>query len=186
MIEPRFTAADINSSSSFSGMLLTTTNYPPNSKHCLSYLCEQTEVAASALTDSAVNHKSNKVEDEFVWQPTHTFVKVHIMPDLIPDDTLGSLFFTSTNQQRPVLALHPPGDGAVATSETTSTEMTSNCLANCLRDANQLTWFRFRGLIPCVLSALTYRMYLVEDDVMQVLTEDYSNVFFFFAFKLYR
>ncbi len=37
-----------------------------------------------------------------------------------------------------------------------------------LQEANQLTWFRFRHFLPCVVTALTYRMCITNDDVIQV------------------
>ncbi|KAF7233272.1 hypothetical protein EG68_09045, partial [Paragonimus skrjabini miyazakii] len=42
-------------------------------------------------------------------------------------------------------------------------------LSDVLREFNQLTWFRFRHLVPCALTALDFRLLLTDDDHVQIL-----------------
>lgn len=48
------------------------------------------------------------------------------------------------------------------------TNACSNSLSTALREFSQLTWFRFRHLIPCCLSALDFRLTITDDDHFQV------------------
>lgn len=43
-----------------------------------------------------------------------------------------------------------------------------NSLGKALREFNQLTWFRFRHYIPCILNALDYRLSFTDDEHIQV------------------
>ncbi|KAF8561325.1 hypothetical protein P879_02233 [Paragonimus westermani] len=49
-------------------------------------------------------------------------------------------------------------------------------LSDVLRDFNQLTWFRFRHLLPCALTALDFRLILTDDDHVQILATGMVSV----------
>ncbi|KAH8859199.1 C2 domain-containing protein 5 [Schistosoma japonicum] len=44
-----------------------------------------------------------------------------------------------------------------------------NSLGKALREFNQLTWFRFRHYIPCMLNALDYRLSFTDDEHLQII-----------------
>ncbi|CAH8495028.1 unnamed protein product [Heterobilharzia americana] len=44
-----------------------------------------------------------------------------------------------------------------------------NSLGKVLREFNQLTWFRFRHHMPCILSALDYRLSFTDDEHLQII-----------------
>ncbi|CAH8503764.1 unnamed protein product [Schistosoma haematobium] len=44
-----------------------------------------------------------------------------------------------------------------------------NSLGKALREFNQLTWFRFRHYIPCILNALDYRLSFTDDEHIQII-----------------
>ncbi|KAF5401115.1 hypothetical protein PHET_05770 [Paragonimus heterotremus] len=49
-------------------------------------------------------------------------------------------------------------------------------LSDVLREFNQLTWFRFRHLVPCALTALDFRLILTDDDHVQILATGMVSV----------
>ncbi|TPP64179.1 C2 domain-containing protein 5 [Fasciola gigantica] len=49
------------------------------------------------------------------------------------------------------------------------TNTCTNSLSTALREFSQLTWFRFRHLIPCYLSALDFRLTITDDDHLQIV-----------------
>ncbi|KAK4469900.1 hypothetical protein MN116_006635 [Schistosoma mekongi] len=44
-----------------------------------------------------------------------------------------------------------------------------NSLGKALREFNQLTWFRFRHYIPCMLNAIDYRLSFTDDEHLQII-----------------
>ncbi|CAH8839206.1 unnamed protein product [Trichobilharzia szidati] len=44
-----------------------------------------------------------------------------------------------------------------------------NSLGKALREFNQLTWFRFRHYMPCILNALDYRLSFTDDEHLQII-----------------
>uniref|UniRef100_A0A5K4ENE1 C2 domain-containing protein n=1 Tax=Schistosoma mansoni TaxID=6183 RepID=A0A5K4ENE1_SCHMA len=44
-----------------------------------------------------------------------------------------------------------------------------NSLGKALREFNQLTWFRFRHYIPCIINALDYRLSFTDDEHIQII-----------------
>ncbi|CAH8529555.1 unnamed protein product [Dicrocoelium dendriticum] len=50
------------------------------------------------------------------------------------------------------------------------------CLRDVMRELNQLTWFRFRRLIPCAITALDFRLILTDDDSIQIVTAGMVSV----------
>ncbi|VDK75856.1 unnamed protein product [Dibothriocephalus latus] len=119
------------------------------------------------------------------WRPAYSFVKLHYLQGILPDDALGSVFFNhraSSVAEQGTTASSPDSDysGTVACRPSLRNPQSLPdfavkyhasgslvCLADGLRSANQLTWFRFRTLLPCALTALTYRLCITEDNVIQ-------------------
>ncbi|KAL7061989.1 hypothetical protein AAHC03_01841 [Spirometra sp. Aus1] len=121
------------------------------------------------------------------WRPAYSFVKLHYLQGVIPDDALGSVFLNhraSALADQGTAASSPESDyggAAVACrpslrNQQSLPDFTQKyhtggslvCLADGLRNANRLTWFRFRTLMPCALTALSYRLCITEDSVVQI------------------
>ncbi|CAH8474205.1 unnamed protein product [Schistosoma turkestanicum] len=47
--------------------------------------------------------------------------------------------------------------------------MNEHSLSKALREFNQLTWFRFRHYIPCIINALDYRLSFTDDEHIQII-----------------
>ena len=88
----------------------------------------------------------------------------------MPDDTLGLVFprcLTSgqlTEDVSSLPILHSPS----SIGSTLNVPLINKCISKCLRYCNQLTWFRFRCLMPCAITSLVYRLTITDDDVVQV------------------
>ncbi|KAM3183722.1 hypothetical protein ACTXT7_009800, partial [Hymenolepis weldensis] len=102
----------------------------------------------------------------------HTFVKVHTVQSLKPDDALGSMFLhysTSGAAITDLPALSIPPSSTSLDSSVNAASLMNRCMAKCMRDCSQLTWFHFRGVMPCAITSLVYRLTITDDDVVQIL-----------------
>lgn len=101
----------------------------------------------------------------------HTFVKIHTIQNLNPDDALGSMFLRYSTAGAPIgdiSALSGPLSSTSLDSSTNGVSLMNRCLAKCMRDCNQLTWFHFRNVMPCAVTSLAYRL-VITDDVVQII-----------------
>ena len=76
----------------------------------------------------------------------------------------GSFLSSSPNSSNPGISYH----SGRSRGDFPSPQWTGNSLGKVLGEFNQLTWFRFRRLMPCLLSALDYRLAITDDDHVQV------------------
>nr|CDS33970.1 C2 calcium dependent membrane targeting [Hymenolepis microstoma] len=103
----------------------------------------------------------------------HTFVKIHTVQSLKPDDALGSMFLHYSTSATPSTDLPslsiPPSSTSLLESSVNAASLMNRCMAKCMRDCNQLTWFHFRCVMPCAITSLVYRLIITDDDVVQIL-----------------
>ncbi|BHF57736.1 C2 domain-containing protein 5 [Sparganum proliferum] len=163
-------------------MLLSTTETPSSeSVNWLARNLPQRDHTASGDVKT-----TPKAPTTVFWRPAYSFVKLHYLQGVVPDDALGSVFLNhraSALADQGTTSSSPESDygGAVACrpslrNQQSLPDFTQKyhaggslvCLADGLRNANRLTWFRFRTLMPCALTALTYRLYITEDSVIQI------------------
>uniref|UniRef100_A0A5K3FD07 C2 domain-containing protein n=2 Tax=Mesocestoides corti TaxID=53468 RepID=A0A5K3FD07_MESCO len=145
------------------GMLVMTTDYPTNGENRAWF--SEFKPRKCVNTSSASN-----------WRSLHTFVKVHSIPSLKPDDALGLAFFKpSGGGQMFTDTSSPAAHHSSSHSDTpTNLALINDCLTTCLRDCNQLTWFHFRCLMPCAIVALRYRLNITDDDAVQILCSGFT------------
>ncbi|VDD82923.1 unnamed protein product [Mesocestoides corti] len=144
-------------------MLVMTTDYPTNGENRAWF--SEFKPRKCVNTSSASN-----------WRSLHTFVKVHSIPSLKPDDALGLAFFKpSGGGQMFTDTSSPAAHHSSSHSDTpTNLALINDCLTTCLRDCNQLTWFHFRCLMPCAIVALRYRLNITDDDAVQILCSGFT------------
>uniref|UniRef100_A0A0R3T4G2 Protein kinase domain-containing protein n=1 Tax=Rodentolepis nana TaxID=102285 RepID=A0A0R3T4G2_RODNA len=141
------------------GLLFMTTDNLPNEESYCSLVKLKRE--QNATTSSNAPHG------------VHTFVKIHTVQSLKSDDTLGSMFLHystsgTTSTDLPSLSI-PPSSTPLESSVNAAASLMNRCMAKCMRDCNQLTWFHFRGVMPCAITSLVYRLIITDDDVVQIL-----------------
>ncbi|KAG5450954.1 C2 domain-containing protein 5 [Clonorchis sinensis] len=81
----------------------------------------------------------------------------------VATNLLSSSFSSATN-------IWPPNTNRNRSEQSLGPANLGRSLSDILIDSNQLTWFRFRHLMPCVLSALDFRLTITDDDFLQVVT----------------
>ncbi|TGZ58194.1 hypothetical protein CRM22_009700 [Opisthorchis felineus] len=81
----------------------------------------------------------------------------------VSTNLLSSSFSSTTN-------VWPPNTNRNRSEQFLGPSNLGRSLSEILIDSNQLTWFRFRHLMPCVLSALDFRLTITDDDFLQVVT----------------
>ncbi|GAA49260.1 hypothetical protein CLF_102771 [Clonorchis sinensis] len=79
----------------------------------------------------------------------------------VATNLLSSSFSSATN-------IWPPNTNRNRSEQSLGPANLGRSLSDILIDSNQLTWFRFRHLMPCVLSALDFRLTITDDDFLQV------------------
>ncbi|OON23537.1 hypothetical protein X801_00553 [Opisthorchis viverrini] len=80
---------------------------------------------------------------------------------VVSTNLLSSSFSSATN-------VWPPNTNRNRSEQSLGSANLGRSLSDILIDSNQLTWFRFRHLMPCVLSALDFRLTITDDDFLQL------------------
>nr|CDS15592.1 C2 calcium dependent membrane targeting [Echinococcus granulosus] len=139
------------------GLLFSTTDYLPNDE-------------SFAWLVKIKREQSDCASNSFSWRRLYSFVKVHTIQTLKADDALGSMLLCYSNSGPLVGDISLPIlHSSTSFDSTLNAPLVNKCMAKCLRDCNQLTWFHFRCVMPCAITSLRYRLTVVDDDVVQII-----------------
>ncbi|KAL5962088.1 C2 domain-containing protein 5 [Taenia solium] len=139
------------------GLLFTTTDCLPNSE-------------SFAWLVKIKREQGDCTSNSVSWRRLHSFVKVHTIQTLRADDALSSmpLRYPAGGPLAGDISL-PILHSSASFDSTLNAPVINKCMAKCLRDCNQLTWFHFRCVMPCAITSLRYRLTVVDDDVVQII-----------------
>ncbi|XP_018650565.1 LOW QUALITY PROTEIN: hypothetical protein Smp_133590 [Schistosoma mansoni] len=133
-----------------------------------------------------VSMNSNEV---FNWNyQSNSFIRVHETELTVPDSFFETSIYSTNYNTTPVFTptYYKESNHLLNTTIVTSLSATTtsivktkqhntlhcingNSLGKALREFNQLTWFRFRHYIPCIINALDYRLSFTDDEHIQSL-----------------
>ncbi|VDK33436.1 unnamed protein product [Taenia asiatica] len=139
------------------GLLFTTTDCLPNSE-------------SFAWLAKIKREQGDCTSNSVSWRRLHSFVKVHTIQTLRADDALSSMLlrYPASGPLAGDISL-PILHSSASFDSTLNAPVINKCMAKCLRDCNQLTWFHFRCVMPCAITSLRYRLTVVDDDVVQII-----------------